>query len=144
MIFSGDFPQLPPINGGESSSLYSGSIGTQIYSGLTHYGQESAIGKALWHQVTTVVILRENMRQTLQTVEDTKFRKALENMRYKACTQEDIAFLHTRTTGPGTDKPNWLKKTFRMYLSSQHGTHKKTESMNLAPLNLQKKLTSIL
>ena len=43
MIFSGDFSQLPPVNGGESCSLYSGSVGTQIYSGLTHYGQESAI-----------------------------------------------------------------------------------------------------
>ena len=65
IIFSGDFSQLPPVNGGESSSLYSGSIGTQTYSGLTHYGQESAIGKALWYQVTTVVIFRENMRQKL-------------------------------------------------------------------------------
>jgi len=80
MIFSGDFSQLPPVNGGESGSLYSGSVGTKIYSGLTHYGQECAIGKALWHQVTTVVILRENMRQKLQTVEDVKFHKALENM----------------------------------------------------------------
>ena len=53
---------MPPVSGGESISLYSGSIGTQIYSGLSHYGQESAIGKALWHQVTVVVILRENMR----------------------------------------------------------------------------------
>ena len=113
MIFSGDFSQLPPVNGGESGSLYSGSVGTKIYSGLTHYGQECAIGKALWHQVTTVVILRENMRQKLQTVEDVKFRKALENMRYRACTQEDIAFLHTRTTGPGADKPKLAEKDFQ-------------------------------
>jgi hypothetical protein len=62
MIFSGDFPQLSPIGGGESISLHSGSICTQIYSGLSHYGQESAIGNALWHQVTTVVILKQNMR----------------------------------------------------------------------------------
>ena len=54
-VFAGDFGQLPPV-GGESISLYSGSIGAQIYSGLSHYGQESAIGEALWHQVTTVVI----------------------------------------------------------------------------------------
>jgi hypothetical protein len=113
MIFSGDFSQLPPVNGGESSSLYSGSIGTQTYSGLTHYGQESAIGKALWRRVTTVVILRENIRQKLQTVEDANFHKALENMRYKACTQEDIAFLHTHTTGPGIDKPKLAEKDFR-------------------------------
>jgi hypothetical protein len=30
IIFSGDFSQLPPVGGGESISLYSGSIGTQI------------------------------------------------------------------------------------------------------------------
>jgi hypothetical protein len=113
MIFSGDFSQLPPVSGGESISLYSGSIGTQIYSGLSHYGQESAIGKALWHQVTTVVILRENMRQKLQSPEDAKFRKALENMRYKACTQEDIAYLRTRITGPGISRPKLAEKDFR-------------------------------
>ena len=113
MIFSGDFSQLPPVGGGESISLYSGSIGTQIHSGLSHYGQESAIGKALWHQVTTVVLLRENMRQRLQSPEDAKFHKALENMRYKACTQEDIAFLRTWTTGPGTNKPKLAEKNFR-------------------------------
>jgi hypothetical protein len=55
-------------------------IGTRIYSGLNHYDQESAIGKALWHQVTTVVIVRENMRQKLQSPEDAKFCVALENM----------------------------------------------------------------
>ena len=44
-----------------------------LYSGLNHYGQESAIGKAFWHQVTTVVILRENMRQKFQTLEDAQF-----------------------------------------------------------------------
>ena len=113
IVFAGDFAQLPPVGGGEAISLYSGSIGTQIYSGLNHYGQESAIGKALWHQVTTVVILRENMRQKLQSLEDAKFRKALENMCYKACTQDDIEFLHTRITGPGINKPKLAEKDFR-------------------------------
>ena len=67
----------------------------------------------MWHQVTTVVILRENMRQKLQSLEDAKFRKALENMRYKACTQEDIIFLRTCTTGPGTNRPKLADKYFR-------------------------------
>src|ERR1700683_38535 len=31
MIFSGDFSQLPPVNGGESCSLYSGSVGIHIF-----------------------------------------------------------------------------------------------------------------
>ena len=39
IVFAGDFAQLPPVGGGEAISLYSGSIGTQIYSGLNHYGQ---------------------------------------------------------------------------------------------------------
>jgi hypothetical protein len=60
MIFSGDFAQLPPVFG---SPLYSGTVGTQLLSHMTVQGQEAAIGKALWHQVTTVVILRKNMRQ---------------------------------------------------------------------------------
>lgn len=83
IVFAGDFAQLPPV-GGEAISLFSGSIGTQIFSGMTHYGQESAIGKALWHQVTTVVILRQNVRQKTQSPEDARFHQALENMRYKA------------------------------------------------------------
>src|SRR6202050_1221781 len=112
MIFSGDFSQLPPVGGGESVSLYSGSIGTQIYSGLSHYGQESAIGKALWHQVTTVVILRDNMRQRSQTPADAKMRTALENMRYSACTPEDISFLQTRIAGRHPDQPKLAAKDF--------------------------------
>ena len=47
IISSGDFSQLPPVGGGESISLYSGSVGTQTYSGVSHYGHKSAIEKAL-------------------------------------------------------------------------------------------------
>ena len=60
MIFAGDFGQLPPPMGAENVSLYSRRIGrfaTSLHS------QEEAIGRSLWHQVTTVVILRKNMRQ---------------------------------------------------------------------------------
>src|SRR6202050_5154716 len=53
------------------------------------------------------------MRQRLQSLEDAKFCKVFENMRYKACTQEDIAFLHTRTAGPGTNKPKLAEKNFQ-------------------------------
>ena len=59
MTFAGDFTQMPPVFG---APLYSGSVGTQLISCMTVQGQQAAIGKALWHQVTTVVILRENMR----------------------------------------------------------------------------------
>src|SRR3954452_10727383 len=96
LIFSGDFAQLPPVGG---SSLYSGQVGTQVDSALKPHLQETAHSKALWHQVTTTVILRENMRQKLQTKEDAKLRTALVNMKYGACTQEDIGFLRSRIAG---------------------------------------------
>lgn len=113
VIFAGDFAQLPPVTGREASSLYSGCIGTQVHSGLKNYDQESAIGKALWHQITTVVILRKNMRQKHQSAEDTKFRTALENMRYKSCTPDDISFLRSRVVGPGPNRPKLAEKRFR-------------------------------
>ena len=60
MIFAGDFAQLPPVIGCEHASLYSRTVGKNATS---LRDQEAAIGKALWHQVTTVVILHQNMRQ---------------------------------------------------------------------------------
>ncbi|KAF8580544.1 hypothetical protein K439DRAFT_1648185 [Ramaria rubella] len=39
------------------------------------------------------------MRQTTQTPEDGKLRRALQNMRYKACTAADISFLKTLVGG---------------------------------------------
>ena len=110
MIFAGDFAQLPPVGG---ASLYSEGVGTQLHAGLKPAGQESAIGKALWHQVTTVVILRENMRQKTQTAEDALLRSALVNMRYGRCTPEDIQFLRTRVAGKRSGQPNVAAKEFR-------------------------------
>ena len=42
IIFAVDFAQLPPVGG---APLYSGTVGTQVYSGLTPHAQEAAIGK---------------------------------------------------------------------------------------------------
>ena len=53
------------------------------------------------------------MRQKLQTPEDAKLRTALENMRYKACTQDDIVFLRTRIAGKGPNDPKLAQKRFR-------------------------------
>ena len=109
-IFAGDFAQLPPVIGHEHASLYSRTIGMKATS---LRDQEAAIGKALWHQVTTVVILRQNMHQKMQSAEDIKFREALANMRYKACTPSDVAFLRSRISSelPGFASVN--KKEFR-------------------------------
>lgn len=72
---------------------------------MTVKGQQPAIGKALWHQVTTVGILRENMRQKTQIPEDARLHTALENMRYAACTPEDIKFLKTQIVGRLPEQP---------------------------------------
>jgi len=110
IIFAGDFAQLPPVGG---ASLYSGNVGTQVNSATTPHHQEAAIGKAIWHQITTVVILRENMRQKTQTAEDAALCKALVNMRYGKCTSEDIQFLRSRIAGRRPKQPKVSAKAFR-------------------------------
>ncbi|KAH7903740.1 hypothetical protein BJ138DRAFT_1020149 [Hygrophoropsis aurantiaca] len=53
------------------------------------------------------------MRQKIQSEEDAKLRTALENMRYKSCTEEDISFLETRIAGNLPDRPCLSDNTFR-------------------------------
>ena len=110
MVFSGNFAQLPPTIGGEKVSLYSRVIGAIASD---QKSQEEAIGKALWHQITTVVILRQNMRQRTQSTEDARLHTALENMRYKACTPEDISFLRTRISSTIPGRASICDKEFR-------------------------------
>ena len=50
------------------------------------------------------------MRQRTQTPEDAKLRTALENMRYAACTLEDITFLKSRIAGRRSDQPKLSKQ----------------------------------
>ena len=103
IIFSGDFGQLPPPVGGENVSLFSRTIGKFASSWKA---QEETMGKALWQQITTVVILRQNMRQVNYSPDDVKLRTALQNMRYKDCTPEDITFLKTRITSHHMGSPS--------------------------------------
>ena len=110
MIFAGDFAQLPPAIGQENASLYSRTVGL---SPKSLHDQEAAIGKALWHQITTVVILRENMRQKTQTPDDARLREALSNMRYKACTPNDIAFLRSCISSDLEGRHSVKEKQFR-------------------------------
>lgn len=59
IIFAGNFAQLPfPMGYG---SLYSHTMSFVIHTTKSYKQQEALIDKALWHQFTTVVILRENM-----------------------------------------------------------------------------------
>lgn len=111
MIFAGDFAQLPPAIGQEHASLYSRTVGTTS----SPQDQEAAIGKALWHQITTVVILEQNMRQKTQSPEDAQLRQALTNMRYKSCTPEDLVFLRSLISSrtAGTARSSIKQKEFR-------------------------------
>ncbi|PBK88617.1 hypothetical protein ARMGADRAFT_1047402 [Armillaria gallica] len=68
MIFAGDFAQLSSVFGGENSALYSPAHDMYASNKKT---QNAALGKAIWHQVTTVVILQQNMCQNIQSEEDT-------------------------------------------------------------------------
>jgi hypothetical protein len=92
IILAGDFAQLPPTSG---SPLYSSTVSKAQNNHMSKRDQESTIGKILWHQITTVVILTQNMRQTEMSEADQKFRTALSNMRYAACTADDLEFLKT-------------------------------------------------
>ena len=92
VILAGDFAQLPPTNG---FPLYSNTVQIIQDNSMSKRNQESAIGKILWHQITTVVILTQNMRQTEMSEDDKKFRTALSNMRYALCTEDDLEFLDT-------------------------------------------------
>ncbi|KAJ3548179.1 hypothetical protein NMY22_g1369 [Coprinellus aureogranulatus] len=93
MIFAGDFAQLPPTSG---VSLYGLTDRYNSGASMKLKSQESAIGKHLWQQITVVVILVQNMRQNSQSPEDAQFRSTLENMRYGACTDDNLVFLRSR------------------------------------------------
>ncbi|KAH7905818.1 hypothetical protein BJ138DRAFT_975675, partial [Hygrophoropsis aurantiaca] len=53
------------------------------------------------------------MRQHIQSEEDAKLRKALENMWYKNCTEDDISFLTSRIAGEGPNQPSLREVRFR-------------------------------
>ena len=92
IILAGDFAQLPPTSG---FPLYSNIVSKDQKNCISKRDQESTIGKILWHQMTTVVILTQNMRQTEMSEDDKNFRTALSNMRYASCTRDDLEFLET-------------------------------------------------
>ncbi|KAJ7085023.1 hypothetical protein C8R43DRAFT_909246, partial [Mycena crocata] len=109
LIVAGDFAQLPPVTG---HALYNGDIALKIDQ-MSIEGQSAILGRILWHQFNTVVLLRNNMRQTTQTELDAKLRTALENMRYGACTSDDIDFLRTRIASDRPGHPHLDTKKYR-------------------------------
>ncbi|KAJ3486464.1 hypothetical protein NLI96_g4222 [Meripilus lineatus] len=109
VVLAGDFGQLPPA-GRRATPLYNNSVPLSTLA-QTEDGLMRAMGKATWHLFTTVVILRENMRQRGMSENDIKFRTCLENMRYARCTTEDIALLNTRVAKEGG--PSLHEQQFR-------------------------------
>ncbi|KAJ7124186.1 hypothetical protein C8R44DRAFT_551261, partial [Mycena epipterygia] len=112
MIFAGDFAQLPPVKASTLFGADNGENGQNTARGAINR-QKNIIGKMIWQQVTTVVILKTNMRQTTDSEGDTKLRTALANMRYGACTQEDLAYLETRTVSRRPGHPNYTDVRLR-------------------------------
>ncbi|KAI4294020.1 hypothetical protein K525DRAFT_213689 [Schizophyllum commune Loenen D] len=111
MIFAGDFAQLPPVHG---PRLYDRKVETDVdRKRMSLAVQMNIIGKAIWHQVTTVVILSENMRMRNATPDDRAMATALANMRYAACTDADIAFLQSRVVGSQPGAPRLSDPKFR-------------------------------
>jgi hypothetical protein len=110
IILAGDFAQLPPTTG---SPLYSNAVSKAQTNSMSKRDQESTIGKILWHQITTVVILTQNMRQTEMSEDDRKFRTALINMRYAACTNDDLEFLKTLYVDKKKDDKSRINPIFK-------------------------------
>ena len=63
-------------------------------------------------------------------MQDVKLRVALENMRYKACTLDDIDVSKSRIAGKGPDDPKLAQKRFRNILVSPREINKGTSLMS--------------
>lgn len=96
MIFAGDFAQLLPTTG---VSLYNNSVVGSLDVNMSLRQEENAISKCLWQQVTTIVILKENMHQREMSEADMNLQTALQNMHYASCTPQDITYLSKIESG---------------------------------------------
>ncbi|KAJ7779992.1 hypothetical protein B0H16DRAFT_1219120, partial [Mycena metata] len=76
VVFAGDFAQLPPVG---QKRLYAHLDKATISSAGTKQGQKIVFGKLLWLSVTSVVFLRQIMRQI--GPENLPFVQLLERLR---------------------------------------------------------------
>ncbi|EIM79077.1 uncharacterized protein STEHIDRAFT_69941, partial [Stereum hirsutum FP-91666 SS1] len=111
MVAAGDFAQLPPSTSGYS--LYSHTVGTLLHKTNSVHLQRTAMGKALWHTFTTVVILTQNMRQQGASDDDIRFRQILNDLRYFACTTEQVDWMNARAAGRAPSQPHIYDKNVR-------------------------------
>lgn len=79
VIFFGDFIQFPPVQ----------DIG--LWSKVDTSRPNAIIGQNLWSQISDVVILHEQMRQT-----DVVYASFLSRLRNRQCTQQDVDYINTR------------------------------------------------
>ncbi|KAF5318409.1 hypothetical protein D9611_013936 [Ephemerocybe angulata] len=94
IIVAGDFAQLPPAKG---LSLYSGEVSKVQLPRQVQGDQDNTLGLLLWNMFVTVVVLRQNMRQTeSDDADEDALRTCLVNMRYRECTEADLEFLRSR------------------------------------------------
>ncbi|KZV58857.1 hypothetical protein PENSPDRAFT_538577, partial [Peniophora sp. CONT] len=110
MIWAGDFAQLPPIDG---KRLFNIDVDSTVHTTNALKSQKANIGRALWHQVTDVVILKQNMRQQNDSKEDNEYRRVLENLRYNSCTYEDVEVLKKRVASKFNPEVNLQSDDFR-------------------------------
>ena len=91
MIFAGDFAQLPPVGG---KRLYAKGESNTAEAAGTQRGQNKVKGKILWNNITTVVTLKEIMRQSGNS--NRTFVDLLSRLRKGRCTDDDYTLLKTR------------------------------------------------
>ncbi|KAJ3482222.1 hypothetical protein NLI96_g7135 [Meripilus lineatus] len=140
VILAGDFAQLPPPGRGKKS-LYSSSV-ADYRPGLKAEERDECLGKAVWHEFTDVVILRENMRQRGSSQTDIAFRRLLENLRYGACTEKDLVFLRKRIIGHGLtteimEKPEFRNVSILTAINSHRDGINETKAKHFAKQKLQ-------
>ena len=124
VVLAGDFCQLPPAAPG-SFSLYTGVK----FNGTKNAHIDAAGGLAIWQLFTTVVILRDNMRQNGMSIPDKLLRTALSNVRLHACTDADMALLDSRSIQSSSDAPRLSDPDFR-FVSIITGLNSQRDAIN--------------
>ena len=96
VILCGDFHQFPPVATSPTEALY-------FPSNPTRDSTESQLGRAIYEEFSTVVILKEQMRIT-----DPVWRNFLEHLRYGQVKEEDIMMLRMLIiTNPNSTPTNF-------------------------------------
>lgn len=91
LVLAGDFAQLPPVG---QTKLFAKLNTGMVARGGTSSGQKNILGKLLWLQVDTVVLLHQQMRQSGPL--NRNFVDLLERLRVGKCSDDDYSLLESR------------------------------------------------